>query len=86
MIGPLQLWRVMAWIGAKWRSLRARKEEGSDGWPDKSPAVGVGVGDWNYVIISAVALNLLLALKLFYLMISTHNARSAADTNANCSR
>ena len=47
MIGPLQLWRVMAWIGAKWRSLKARKEEGSGGWRDKTPAVGWGVCGWG---------------------------------------
>lgn len=84
MIGHLPLWRFMAWIGVTWGSLKVRKEEVLVRWPDKSTAVGVGVGDWNNSIISAVAHNALLALHPFYPIISMQNAPSAPPAIANC--
>lgn len=42
MIGHLHLWRIMAWIGVRWRSLKVRKEEGKVRWQDKTGAVCVG--------------------------------------------
>ena len=55
----------------------ARKEEERLGWPDKGAAVGVGAGDWNNRIISAVSQIDLLALLAKYVMISMSNAPSA---------
>ena len=76
MIALLPLWRFMAWIGVKWRRLKVGKKEGVVRWPDKSAAVGVGAGDWNNRIISAVAQIGLLALLTKYVIISMSNAPS----------
>jgi len=84
MIGHLHLWRFMAWISVTWRSLKVRKEEGEVRWPDKSTAVGVGAGDWNNSIISAVAHSALLALQPVYPIISIQNAPSAPPAIAIC--
>lgn len=77
MIDRLSFWRVMAWIGVRKCGRSAAGEEGSGGWPDKSAAVGLGVGDWNKAIISAVAPIALLAPSPFSAMFSTRNAPSA---------
>jgi hypothetical protein len=84
MIALLSLWRFMAWIGVSWRGLKAEREEGVGGWPDKSTAVGVGAGDWNNSIILAVAHSALLALKPVYPIISMQNAPSIKYSIANC--
>jgi hypothetical protein len=84
MIAHLPLWRIMAWIGVTWSSLKVRKEEGEVRWPDKSTAVGVGAGDWNNAIFSAVAHSALLALQPVYPIISMKNAPSVPHTIANC--
>lgn len=85
MIAHLPLWRFMAWIGVTWRRLKVGKEKGELRWPDKSTAVGVGAGDWNNSIISAVAHNALLAPHPFYPIISTQDAPPAKRSMANCS-
>jgi hypothetical protein len=77
VIALLLFWRVMAWIGVKKCGSLVTGGEGSGGWPDKSAAVGVGVGDWNKAIISAVAPPALLALSPFSVMFSMQNAPSA---------
>lgn len=85
MIAPFAHWRVMAWIGGwQWGGWVAGGEV-AGGWPDKSTAVGVGVGDWNKGIISAVAHNTLLAPHPFYPIVSTQDAPPAKRTMANCS-
>lgn len=71
MIGTLILRRIMAWIGAELCGRLIAEGEDSGRWPDKSAAVGVGVGDWNKAIISAVAPIALLALSTFSAMLST---------------
>jgi hypothetical protein len=63
------VWECRSWV-AGW--------EDSGGWPDKSTAVGVGAGDWNKAIISAVAPNDLLAPQSISAMFSEQNAPSAA--------
>ena len=73
----LAFWRVVAWIGVKKCGMEAVGRAGSGGWPDKSAAVGVGVGDWNKALISAVAPPALLALSPFSVMFPTQNAPSA---------
>ncbi|MEJ6012185.1 hypothetical protein [Novosphingobium aquae] len=73
----LTFWRVMAWIGVRKCEWAAVGGAGSGGWPDKSAAVGVGVGDWNKAIILAVAPTALLALSRYSAMLSTQNAPSA---------
>ena len=78
MIALLPLWRVRGWIGAVWRDLKVRKGGSEGGWPDKSAAVGVGGGDCNKTIISAVARNPLLAFLPICAMVSMQNAPSAA--------
>lgn len=84
MIGYLPLWRYMAWIGVPWRRLKVGKKERVVRWPDKSTAVGVGAGDWNNSIISAVAHNTLLAPQPVYPIISTQNAPPAKHSMASC--
>lgn len=78
MIALLSFWRVLGWIGAVWRDSKVRKGGSEGGWPDKSAAVGVGGGDCNKTIISAVARTPLLALLLISAMVSMQNAPSAA--------
>ena len=78
MIGDQSLWRSLAWIAAGWRILTTLKGGSEGGWPDKSAAVGVGVGDCNTTIISAIARNPLLALLPISAMVSMQNAPSAA--------
>lgn len=77
MIAHLSFWRVLAWIGVRKCGKLVAGGEGSGGWPDKSAAVGVGVGDWNKAIISAVAPPALLALSPFFVMFSMQNVPSA---------
>ena len=78
MIALLPLWRFMAWIGEGLCGRTAVGRHGEGGWPDKSAAVGVGGGDCNKTIISAVAPNPLLALLPICAMVSMQNAPSAA--------
>ena len=78
MIGDRSFRRSLAWIGAGWKILAALKRGSEGGWPDKSAAVGVGGGDCNKTIISAVARNPLLALLPICAMVSMQNAPSAA--------
>jgi hypothetical protein len=80
MIGDRSFTRSLAWIDAGWRILAALKRGSGGGWPDKSAAVGVGGGDCNKTIISAVARNPLLALLLISAMISMENAPSATES------
>ena len=79
MIALLPLWRVRGWIGAVWRDLKVRKGGSEGGWPDKSAAVGVGGGDCNKTIFSAVARHSLLAPTSIPTMFSTMNAPSATE-------
>jgi hypothetical protein len=44
----LPLWRVMAWVGGWWRSLKAGERKGRLRWQDKSGASRWGVGAQNY--------------------------------------
>jgi hypothetical protein len=53
MISALPLWRVMAWVGDYWRSLKVIEEEGIGGWQDKTGAVGVGGEHRNSTLSSA---------------------------------
>ena len=79
MIGDRSFRRSLEWIGAGWRILTALKGGSEGGWPDKSAAVGVGGGDCNKTIISAVARHSLLALASIPAMFSTINAPSATE-------
>jgi hypothetical protein len=70
VIAIRSLWRVLAWTGVMGRRLRSEGRKGKDRWPDKSTAVGVGVGDWISAIISDAARNARLSVNSIYAMIS----------------
>lgn len=79
MTARLTLRRVVAWFGVELCEKWAVKGGRSGGWPDKSAAVGVGAGDWNKTIISAIARISLLAPQSISAMFSKKSAPSAAD-------
>lgn len=71
-------WRNIAWTVRVWSILQAEKKKEKLRWPDKSGAVGVGLGNWNKTIISAVTPPALLAIILFSVMFLKQYETSAS--------